>query len=165
MKIISNLKNKLPWNYSQRLGYSKYLYFCLITPYIVFALACLISPSLRDRIEIIGIQKTISIIVSYSPIVGLVAVIVSCFAKIIGKLTTHSKKHQVKIVNKSTKHENMVIAAAISLIAVTLVFIYLVTAVISTLDVYLLVKIVFMLLPVAVLIYLAIYYSIITINK
>lgn len=165
MKIISNLKNKLPWNYSQRLGYSKYLYLCLITPYIVFALACLISSSLRGRIEIIGIQKTISIIVSYSPIVGLVAVIVSCFEKIIGKLSSHTKRHQVKTINKTTKQENIVIAAALSLIAVTLVFIYLVTAVISTLDVYLLVKIVFMLLPVAVLIYLVIYYSIVTINK
>lgn len=165
MKIISNVKNKLPWNYSHRLGYSKYLYICLLIPYLVFGVACLLSQALRDKIEILGIQKTISLIVTYSPIIGLIAVIVSCFSKIITKLTNHTKNTRIKQTNKAIKHENIVISLALSLFAIMLIFIYILTSVLTTVDVSILLKTVLLLIPVGILIYFVIYYSIITINK
>ena len=165
IKIISNLRNKLPWNYSQRLGYSKYLYVCLLIPYVVFILAYLVSPSLRDKIEVIGIQKTISLIVFYSPLAGLLAVIVSCVTKIINKLTQHTKKYKTKQTNRIIKKENVVISIALSLLAVVLIFIYVLTSVLTSFDFDIIIKTILLLIPVGIIIYLAIYYSIITINK
>ena len=165
MKIISNLKNKLPWNYSQRLGYSKYLYVCLLTPYIVFGLACIISPSLREYIGIIGYQKTISLIVLYSPFVGLLAVAVSCVTKIVNRLTEHTKKYGVKQLDKATKHDNIIVSVVLSLLSVMLIFIYILIAVLDTIEVDLLIKTIIMLVPVGIIFYLVIYYSINTINK
>lgn len=165
MKIISNLKNRLPWNYSQRLGYSKYLYICLIVPYLVFGIVCLISPGLRDDIMLTGIPKTISLIVSYSPLVGLAAVIVSSFAKIVGRVDERTKSLKVTQKNKNLRHENIVISLALSLFAIMLILIYIMTSVITNLNMDLLIKTLLMLVPVGVIIYLVIYYSIITINK
>ena len=165
MKIISNLKNKLPWNYSNRLHLGIYFYLCLIVPYLVFGLACLISSSLRENIMIIGFKKTVSLIVSYSPLVFLVAVVVTCFSNIVTKLNNHTKKNLVKQMDKTIKHENIVISIALSLFAIMLIFIYIITAVLTSLDVGLLAKLLFMLMPVGVVLYLVIYYSIVTINK
>lgn len=165
MKIISNLKNKLPWNYSSRLGYSKYLYVCLITPYIVFGLACIISPTLREHIMIIGYQKTISLIALYSPIVGLLAVAVSCVTKIVNRLTEHTKKYGVKQVDKKTIHDNIIASVILSLLSVMLIFIYILIAVLDTIEVDLLIKTIIMLIPVGIIFYLVIYYSMNTINK
>lgn len=165
MKIISNLKNKLPWNYSNKLHLGIYFYLCLIVPYLVFGLACLISSSLRENIMIIGFKKTVSLIVSYSPLVFLVAVVVTCFSNIVTKLNNHTKKNLVKQMDKTIKHENIVISIALSLFAIMLIFIYIITAVLTSLDVGLLAKLLFMLMPVGVVLYLVIYYSIVTINK
>ena len=165
MKIISNLKNKLPWNYSNKLHLGIYFYLCLIVPYLVFGLACLISSSLRENIMIIGFKKTVSLIVSYSPLIFLVAVVVTCFSNIVTKLNNHTKKNLVKQMDKTIKHENIVISIALSLFAIMLIFIYIITAVLTSLDVGLLAKLLFMLMPVGVVLYLVIYYSIVTINK
>ena len=165
MKVISNLKNKLPWNYSERLGYSKYLYICLIVPYLIFGVACLISSSLRERIMIIGIPKTISLIDLYSPIIGLMAVVVSCFNRIFGKLTEHSKKHKSEQTNIAMRKDNIIASLALTLLSIMLVFIYIIVGVLDTLDAGLIFTSVLMLIPVGVIIYLVIYYSMITINK
>lgn len=165
MKIISNLKNRLPWNYSYRLGYSKYLYLCLITPYIVFGLACIISPSLREHIMIIGYQKTISLIALYSPFIGILAIAVSCVTKIVNRLTEHTKKYGIKQTNKTLRHDNIIASVVLSLLSVMLIFIYILIAVLDTIEVDLLVKTIIMLVPVGVIFYLVIYYSMNTINK
>lgn len=165
MKIISNLKNKLPWYYSERLGYSKYLYICLIIPYLVFGLACLISSSLREKIMLIGIPKTISLIALYSPIVGLMAVVVSCFNRIFGKLTNHTKKYGKDQINIEMKRDNIITSLALTLLSVMLVFIYIVIAVLDSMEVGLIFITLLMLIPVGIIIYLVIYYSMITINK
>ena len=165
MKIISNVKNKLPWNYSSRLGYSKYIYIFLCVPYLIFGLFCIFSPSLRNKIMDIGIPKTVSLIALYSPLIGLTAVIVSCLNRIIDKLTTHSKNNRVKQTDKIIKKENIVISLILSLLSVMLIFIYIITSVLTSVDMNLLIKTICMLIPVGILMYTAIYYSVITINK
>ena len=165
MKIISNIKNKLPWNYSERLGYSKYLYICLIIPYLIFGLACLISSSLRDKIMLVGIPKTGSLIALYSPLIGLIAVIVSCFNKILDKLTNHSKKHRNEQTNIAMRRDNIVASLALTLLSVMLIFIYIVIGILETFDIGLMFTTILMLIPLGIIIYLTIYYSMITINK
>ena len=160
MKIVGNVDNKLAWNYCENKKLDKQFYFTLSIPYILVFLFFLVSTNFRDKVLLIGFKGLISILVCIFPIILLVALLLYFASK------TSNKKF-LKEAGKSLekREENIIITLSITLISLVILFIYIINFVIEVLTMQILSQIIILLIPLGVIIYLVLYYSLIDINK
>ena len=147
-------------NYCENKKLDKQFYFTLSIPYILVFLFFLVSTNFRDKVLLIGFKGLISILVCIFPIILLVALLLYFASKT-------SNKNFLKEAGKSLekREENIIITLSITLISLVILFIYIINFVIEVLTIQILSQIILLLIPLGVIIYLVLYYSLIDINK
>lgn len=160
MKIIGNTYNKLPWNYCEKEGLGKYFYITLAIPYILVLLYFVINQNFRDTMILIGYRGIVSIMVYILPILLVASLAIYYSSKITNKSIMKETSR-----NKKKRKENILISLSITIISIILLFIYILTNIIETLTLELLLQIIVFIIPVGVILYLVMYYSIKDINK
>lgn len=164
MNIIGNVNSKLPWNYCNKTKLNKYILVGPFIPYILVFLYYIISSDFRMRVDLMGYQKIISLMTYIFPIILVVIYAVYY----IYKITDNKPKNKTKINNhieNGKRTENIIISLSLTTIAIILLFINIINNIIELLTVELLLQTIIVLIPLGVILYIIIYYSIIDINK
>lgn len=164
IRILANKDNKLPINYRQGKLLNKVFFLTLLVPYITILGYYIISRDFRMIISTLEIKIIISSLVYLMPlfIFGALAV------ESVLKLETYcgSNKKEVKITKQIAKrNENILLSILLTAIAIMLIFIYIITKVLTSIDLEILLQMWTILIPLGVIIYIVIYYSIRDINR
>lgn len=162
IRIIANRDNKLPWNYRQGKALDKVFFISLLIPYILIAIYYLISSDFRLIVSTLEVKTLISTLVYLLPLFVLGALTTQTLVKCQKK----AQKDGIKITKKIAKrNENILLSIVITAIFILLLFIYIITKILTDIDLEILLQIWTILIPLSVIIYIVIYYSVKDINK
>jgi len=162
IRIIANRDNKLPWNYRQGKALDKVFFISLLIPYILIAIYYLISSDFRLIVSTLEVKTLISTLVYLLPLFVLGALTTQTLVKCQKK----TQKDEIKITKKIAKrNENILLSIVITAIFILLLFIYIITKILTDIDLEILLQIWTILIPLSVIIYIVIYYSVKDINK
>lgn len=162
IRIIANRDNKLPWNYRQGKALDKVFFISLLIPYILVIIYYLISSDFRLIVSTLEVKTLISTLVYLLPLFVLGALTTQTLVKCQKK----TKKDEIKITKKIAKrNENILLSIVITAIFILLLFIYIITKILTDIDLEILLQIWTILIPLSVIIYIVIYYSVKDINK
>ena len=165
IRIVANKDNKLPWNYNESKLLNSYFFLIVLTPYILVLLYFIISKNFRLIAMSLGYKTIVSILVYLLPAFILCALAILVLIDAREKSKENSKK-EIRITKKMAKrNENILLALILTAIFVLLFFIYVVTRILETLTLEILLQIWTILIPLSVIIYIVIYYSIKDINR
>ena len=165
IRILANKDNKLPITYRQGKLLDKSFFLALLVPYLVVICYYAISRDFRVIISVLEIRTIISTLVYLLPLFVFGAIIVEALLK----LEKHCDKNDIKelkITKKVAKrNENILISVLLTAVAIILIFIYIITKIITSVDLEILLQMWTILIPLAVIIYIVLYYSIRDINR
>lgn len=162
IRIIANRENKLPWNYRQGKALDKTFFISLLIPYILVLIYYFISSDFRIIVSTLEIKTLISTLVYLLPLFVLGALTTEALVK----FQIKSKKVEQKITKKIAKrNENILISIVITAVFILLLFIYITTIILTDIDLEILLQIWTILIPLSVIIYIVIYYSVKDINR
>ena len=166
MKVIANGKNKLPWYYSDKITINKYKVLPVFIPYVLVLLLAVVSSSFRLKLSLIGYKKVTSMLIFLLPLFIVCYFILVYILKLLSKVCSENKK-EVRVITKKqyVRNENIIISFSLTVIFILLLFIYILTNILTYLNVEILLQLFTVLIPLGVVIYLVFYYSIININK
>lgn len=165
IRIIANRDNKLPWNYRQGKALDKVFFISLLIPYILVIVYYLISSSFRLIVSTLEIKTLISTLIYLLPLFVLGALTMEALIKFQSK-SNKLKKSEVRITKKMAKrNENILLSIVITAIFIILLFIYITTKILTDVDLEILLQIWTILIPLSVIIYIVIYYSVKDINR
>lgn len=167
IKIIANKDNKLTWNYSNNKLIDGYFYLTLATPYLLMIVYYILDPKCRIIVRGLGYKNVISALIYILPLFILCALILTSIIRLNEQCKKKLKiKKEIRITNKMAKrNENILTSIAITSIFVLLFFIYIITEILTSINLEILLQIWTILIPLSVIIYIVIYYSIKDINK
>lgn len=165
VRIIANRDNKLPWNYRQGKLLDKVFFISLAVPYLLVVLYYIVSSNFRLIISTMEIKTVISTLVYLLPLFVFGAATITAVTKFQDKCK-NSSKVEVKITKRMAKrNENILYSLILTAIFIMLLFIYIITKIITDIDIEILLQIWTMLIPLSVIIYIVLYYSVKDINR
>ncbi len=165
IRIVANRDNKLPWNYRQGKILDKIFFISLAIPYLLVVLYYLFSSNFRLVISTIEIKTIISTLVYLLPLFVFGAATIEAVIKFQDKCK-NGNKSEVKITKKMAKrNENILYSLVLTAIFIMLLFIYIITRILTDINMEILLQIWTMLIPLSVIIYIVLYYSVKDINR
>ena len=166
MKVIANSKNKLKWYHSEKIKINKYFVLALFIPYCSVLISALLSSSFRTRISVLGVNNVISLLVFLLPLFIVIDIALFYILKLLARISDDNKKvKKIPTKKQQIRNENIIISFSLTVISILLLFIYILTNILTFLNMELLLQLFTVLIPLGVIIYLVFYYSIININK